>query len=65
MDRETEGQHAERPQPSNSISAHTAKLATSTKTCTMFSTEILGLQRRTICAGLELEHRIPMWLYCV
>ena len=48
MDRETEGQHTERPHPRNSVSTHTARLATSTKTCATFSTEILGLQRLTI-----------------
>ena len=45
MDRETEGQHAERPHPSNGVSAHTTRLATSKKTPTTFSEEILGLQR--------------------
>ena len=34
--------------PSNSVSAHTTRLATSKKTRTKFSEEILGLQRRTI-----------------
>ena len=38
----------QRPHPSNSVSAHTTRLAASKKTCTMFSEEILGLQRRTI-----------------
>ena len=48
MDWETEGQHAERPHPSDGVSTHTTGLATSKKTRTMFSEEILGLQRRTI-----------------
>ena len=48
MDQETEGQHAERPHPSDGVSTHTARLAASTKTCTMFSMEILGLQRQTL-----------------
>ena len=48
MDRETEGQHAERPHPSDGVSAHTTRLGASKKTRTMFSEEILGLQRRTI-----------------
>ena len=33
---------------SDGVSTHIARLATSTKTCTTLSTEILGLQRRTI-----------------
>ena len=45
MDRETEGQHAERPHSCDSVSAHTTRLATLKKTRTMFSEEILGLQR--------------------
>ena len=48
MDQETEGQHAERPHPSDGVSTHTARLAASMKTCTTLSTEILGVQRRTI-----------------
>ena len=48
MDRETEGQHTERPHSNNGVSAHTTRLATSKKTHTTFSEEILGLQRRTI-----------------
>ena len=35
----------QRPHLRNSVSTHTARLATSTKTCATFSTEILGLQR--------------------
>ena len=45
MDQETEGQHSKRPHSSNGVSAHTTRLAASKKTCTMFSEEILGLQR--------------------
>ena len=45
MDRETEGQHSKRPHPSDGVSAHTTRLATSKKTHTTFSEEILGLQR--------------------
>ena len=45
MDQETEGQHAERPHSSDSVSAHTTRLAASKKTRTTFSEEILGLQR--------------------
>ena len=45
MDRETEGQHAETPHPTDGVSTDTARLAASTKTCTTFSMEILGLQR--------------------
>ena len=49
MDQETEGQHTERPHSSDGVSAHTTtRLAASKKTHTMFSEEILGLQRRTI-----------------
>ena len=36
---------AERPHPSDGVSTHTTRLAASKKTCTMFSEEILGLQR--------------------
>ena len=43
MDRETEGQHAERPHSSDGVSAHTTRLAASKKTRTTFSEEILGL----------------------
>ena len=48
MDRETQGQQTERPHSRNSVSTHTARLAASTKTCLKFSTEIPGLQRRTV-----------------
>ena len=48
MDSETEGQHTERPYPSDGVSADTTRLAASKKTCTTFSEEILGLQRRTV-----------------
>ena len=48
MDQENEGQHAERPHPSDGVSAHTTRLAASKKTHTPFSEEILGLQRQTI-----------------
>ena len=34
--------------PSNSVSTHTTRLATSKKTHTTFGEEILGLQRQTI-----------------
>ena len=34
MDQETEGQHAERPHPSDGVSAHTTRLAASKKTHT-------------------------------
>ena len=47
-DQETEGQHSKGPHPGNGVSAHTTRLAASKKTHTMFSEEILGLQRRTI-----------------
>ena len=45
MDRETEGQHTERPHSSDGVSAYTTRLAASKKTRTTFSEEILGLQR--------------------
>ena len=45
MDRETEGQHTERPHSSDGVSAHTTRLAALKKTRTTFSEEILGLQR--------------------
>ena len=48
MDWETEGQHAERPHPSDGVSTHTTRLAPSKKTHTTFSKEILALQRWTI-----------------
>ena len=48
MDQETEGQHTERPHPSDGVSAHTTRLAASKKTHTTFSEEILGLQRQII-----------------
>ena len=38
----------QRPHPWSSVPTHSARLATSMKTCAMGSTEILGLQRRTI-----------------
>ena len=37
--------HTERPHPSDRVSTHTTRLAASKKTRTMFSEEILGLQR--------------------
>ena len=45
MDRETEGQHTERPQSSDGVSTHTARLAASKKTHTTFGKKILELQR--------------------
>ena len=48
MDRETEGQHAERPHPSDGVSTHTTRLAASKKTRTTSGEKILGLQRQTI-----------------
>ena len=48
MDWEVEGQHSERPHPSDGVSTHTTRLAASKKTRTTLSEKILGLQRRTI-----------------
>ena len=48
MDWESEGQHAERPHPSNGVSTHTTRLEASKKTRTTSSEKILGLQRWTI-----------------
>ena len=48
MDWETEGQHSERPHPSDSVSTHTTRLAASKKTRTTLGEKILGLQRQTI-----------------
>ena len=45
MDRETEGQHTERPHSSDSVPTHTTRLAASKKTCTTLGEKILGLQR--------------------
>ena len=43
-----EGQHSERPHPSDGVSTDTTGLAASKKTRTTLSEKILGLQRRTI-----------------
>ena len=48
MDRETEGQHTERPHPSHGISTHTTRFAASKKTHTTSGEKILGHQRQTI-----------------
>ena len=47
----------QRPHSRNSVSAHLARLAASTKTCTTFSTEILGLQRWTISRWWNASER--------
>ena len=48
MDRETEGQHTERPHSSDGVSAYTTRLAASKKTHTTLGEKIHGLQRQTI-----------------
>ena len=45
MDRETEGQHTERPHSSDGVSTDTTRLAASKKTRTTLGEKILGLQR--------------------
>ena len=45
MDRETEGQHTERPHPGNGLPTHSARLATPKKTRSTLSKKVLGFQR--------------------
>ena len=69
MDRETEGQHSERPHPNDGVSTHTTRLAASKKTRTTLSEKIYILS--TILVGdnrkLKLEAYFevvyPLWVF--